>query len=343
MFKKKPQIKTLSPLRSSDRRRTADKIIAEHKLTPKQSDDDAVEDKTAATEARTALRNSLLPDNALSAKFTTTSGPNLKEVFGTVYVGSHDGSEQRVLWFSIEDKLYPTVYTLWRNPGILPLLHTPSMVVQKLQGGADLMTPGLAGPPFPSGAEKGAVVAIASLNNPSVPVALGVCEIDVSALTETRGAKGHAVKTVHWSGDELWDWSASGKPGTIAPETLEGWLDNVADDVRHIHLDENDDDGDHDDVDEGGVSLIEADEGSHAVGMMKNGLSSKADLAEVVDIPEHNMTEAGVCDIESKCGNHQLADSSQKSTVHSSKLFCTVYTITKKQIRINQNTASTFH
>lgn len=48
------------------------------------------------------------------------------------------------------------VYTLWHNPGIVPLLFTPSFVVEKLQGGADLMTPGLQrGPPFPKMATKG--------------------------------------------------------------------------------------------------------------------------------------------------------------------------------------------
>lgn len=50
----------------------------------------------------------------------------------------------------------PTVYTLWNNPGIVPLLYTPSFVIEKLQGGADLMTPGLQrGPPFPKKATKG--------------------------------------------------------------------------------------------------------------------------------------------------------------------------------------------
>jgi len=215
----------------------------------------------------------------------------LKEVQGTVYVGSHEGGEQRILWFSVEDRLYPTVYTLWRNPGILPLLHTPSVVVQKLQGGADLMTPGLAGPPFPASATKGAVVAIASLDTPSVPVAVGVCEIDVSALKETRGAKGHAVKTVHWGGDELWDWSTSGKSGAIAPENLEGWLVGVAEELQKMSLGIEDDD--HEEGEEGGVSLIEGNENGHAKQSTSNGLSSKADLAEVVDVEEADLTEAG--------------------------------------------------
>lgn len=104
------QIKTLSPLRSSDRRKLADRIILDYQLesqTETHTESDA-DSKAAATANHTALRNSLLPDNALSAKFTTTHGPDLKEIAGTVYIGSHDGAEQRVLWVSVHERLYPT-------------------------------------------------------------------------------------------------------------------------------------------------------------------------------------------------------------------------------------------
>ena len=54
------------------------------------------------------LRNSLMPENALSARFNTTAGPDLKQVSGTLYAGAHPGDEQRVLWFKIEERLIPT-------------------------------------------------------------------------------------------------------------------------------------------------------------------------------------------------------------------------------------------
>ena len=86
------------------------------------------------------------------------------------------------------------------------------------------MTPGLArGPPFPSGATKNSIVAIASLERPSVPRVVGSCEIDVSSLQQVQGAKGHAVLGHHWDGDEIWGWSQSGKSGTDAPEAIRGW------------------------------------------------------------------------------------------------------------------------
>lgn len=116
------QIKTLSPLRSSDRRKTADRIIADFGIqakadaqtkteTSSNGQTDEVDDagaKAAATAAHTTLRNLILPDNCLTARFTTTSGPDLKEVSGTVYVGSHGKGEQRILWVSLENRMYPS-------------------------------------------------------------------------------------------------------------------------------------------------------------------------------------------------------------------------------------------
>lgn len=96
--------------------------------------------------------------------------------------------------------------------------------MHKLHGGADLMTPGLANePPFPERAVKGAVAAVASVNRHTVPLFVGVCEIDVAGLGEVEGTKGHAVRGLHWEGDELWAWSSSSRPGQPAPEYIEGW------------------------------------------------------------------------------------------------------------------------
>ena len=88
------------------------------------------------------------------------------------------------------------------------------------------MTPGLAlGPPFPAKATKGAIVAIASDESPSVPLVVGTCEFDIANLETVRGSKGHAVKGLHWYGDEIWNWSQNDRPGTDPPDRLEGWYE----------------------------------------------------------------------------------------------------------------------
>ncbi|KAG9516272.1 hypothetical protein KCV07_g6849, partial [Aureobasidium melanogenum] len=287
MFKKRPTVKPLAPLRSSDRRKTADSIIAEYGLQPKPNNDTNVEDKAAATAETTALRNALLPEGVQTARFTTTHGPDLKQVSGTVYVGAYPGDDARVLWFKIEDRMYPTVYTLWKQPGIVPLLHTPGFVVQKLQGGADLMTPGLAnGPPFHPKATKGAVVAIASLEQPSVPVAVGACLIDVSSLGAVQGSRGHAVQTMHWTGDEIWSYSNSNKPGLSPPETLEGWLaskddeEKLAEQAADLTIDEEEEE-------QGGVNLDKpiSDQPDPSEGLGEDAPANEG-LVEQVDVKE---------------------------------------------------------
>lgn len=297
MFKKSFQIKPFSPLRSSDRRKLADQIIQEYALEARTVEGEQTpEQKAEATAAHTSLRNSLLPDNAQSARFSTTQGPDLKPASGTVYLGSYDGEESRILWFQIEGRIYPSVYTLWKNPDMVPLLHTPENVIKKLQGGADLMTPGLAGgPPFPEKAKKGAVVGIASTDAPSVPVVVGWCEIDVSVLEKVQGAKGHAVRNVHWSGDELWNFGGSGKAGHHAPEELEGWTQVLVDrglvnQIDALGLDEQD----------GGVPLngdahVESasknDTNSHVEAVNGEDTTS-AEQAEVKELTQKEIDEA---------------------------------------------------
>ncbi|KAK4542703.1 hypothetical protein LTR36_006275 [Oleoguttula mirabilis] len=286
MFRKKPQIKPAAPLRSSDRRKLADQIIDDYQLETATPNDATPEQKAGVTTAHTSLRSSLLPDNLQSARFTTTHGPELKKASGTVYIGSHEGEDGRILWFQLEGRMYPSVYTLWRHPDLVPLLHTHEIVIKKLQGGADLMTPGLAGgPPFPSRARKGVVAAIASMDRPSVPVAVGVCAIDVGALGRVQGAKGHAVESMHWAGDELWSYSPSERPGKAPPEEIEGWarvLDGsgLAEETGVLGLD------DAEEEEEGGVALDGEDKRPSAEEQADGEHAATGDLHEAETVQE---------------------------------------------------------
>ena len=104
------KVKTLAPLRSSDRRKMTDQIISDYQLEipSQQPREHEQEDPATASTGGGAFRNTLLPDGSLWAKFSTTVGSDLKTVLGAVYVGAHPGEDQRILWFKVDEKIYPT-------------------------------------------------------------------------------------------------------------------------------------------------------------------------------------------------------------------------------------------
>lgn len=129
------QIKPLAPLRSSDRRKIANQIIKDFNLTLPTTllaaQDAGAEGEQGNTNSlEVALRNSLLPESCLSAKFTTTAGPDLATVTGTIYVGAHPSeaggkAEQRPLWVKTGDEeMFPTGdYNFAQLPVVLLMLQ----------------------------------------------------------------------------------------------------------------------------------------------------------------------------------------------------------------------------
>lgn len=151
------------------------------------------------------------------------------------------------------------------------------------------MTPGLAGPRFPSKATKGAIVAVASLDQPTVPLVVGTCLIDISGLTKAQGAKGQAVETFHWSGDFVWDWSTSGKAGIPAPSELSGWCsqaDNlVVSSLENLELEDQAEPA-------GGVALnLESKDVTDREAPLRNNYVEGEDVVERVDEPDISTAE----------------------------------------------------
>ena len=197
------------------------------------------------------------------------------------------------------------------------------------------MTPGLArGPPFPAKATKNSIVAIASLDQPSVPMVVGLCEIDIALLQQVQGAKGHAVRGEHWDGDEIWAWSPAGKPGGSAPEHIDGWdVDNT--DVRmsvgveHLTLEDDDDD-----AEEGGVSLNQEPE-QHTKVESRNDFVEGEDARpnELVGEEDRELSAKGTISLQPAL-NMPIAYGLQKSMTRFGKPSYTVYTITETLIRV---------
>lgn len=104
------KIKPLSPIRSSDRRKIADQIISLFGIALPNIDglENDQNNQNPPTLTVTSVRNSLLPEGSLSARFTTTVGPDLSPISGTVYVGPYAGNDPRILWIKVGDRLIPT-------------------------------------------------------------------------------------------------------------------------------------------------------------------------------------------------------------------------------------------
>uniref|UniRef100_A0A4X2L4L2 Eukaryotic translation initiation factor 2D n=1 Tax=Vombatus ursinus TaxID=29139 RepID=A0A4X2L4L2_VOMUR len=115
----------------------------------------------------------------------------------TVYV-----SGGNPVLFELKGTLYPTVYTLWSYPSLLPAFTTWPPVLEKLVGGADLMLPGLTVPPggLPQ-VQQGDLCAITLVGN-RAPVAIGVATMSTVEMLAS-GLKGRGFTVLHTYLDHL--------------------------------------------------------------------------------------------------------------------------------------------
>ncbi|NXT19121.1 EIF2D factor, partial [Syrrhaptes paradoxus] len=158
----------------------------------------------------------------LSAEQLTEFIPN-KEELNVIKIYSHKGEAVTVymnnknpILFEIDKALYPTVYTLWVYPDLLPAFSTWPPVLQKLAGGADLMLPGVVVPSsgFPQ-VERGTLCAVTLLGN-RAPVAVGVATMSTAEML-AAGMKGKGFAVLHTYLDHLWEYGDKSCPPTLAP------------------------------------------------------------------------------------------------------------------------------
>ncbi|KAG1171588.1 hypothetical protein G6F70_006871 [Rhizopus microsporus] len=184
MFKKPiANIKTFSPLRSSDRRHFQNEAIEAYPVLKDQY---------------------VMPNDLRSAKFIAQTSTH-----GIVYT-----SADQPLWISFENMApVPTVYTMWKHPDMLPILYTWTPVIQKLMEGADLMIPGIV--PGPSGTlpelRQGDLVAI-TIRGYAYPLAVGTMALPTSEIKPRSGMKGKAVHVIHVYQDFLWAMGDKSEP-----------------------------------------------------------------------------------------------------------------------------------
>ncbi|AMD18925.1 HBR024Cp [Eremothecium sinecaudum] len=172
MFKKVPEIGSLSNLKNSERKRLQNNV-----------------------KEQTAKNNYQLPTSVIKQTTIKT-----QTSVGTVYADE----DNTPIFFKTKHsvRLYPTVYTCWKDPNLIPIIYTHEHVISKLKNGADLMLPGTI-PPFPPSCIKGALVGVASSNHPGVIKAVGECEMDLEGITKVIGTNGVAVKIYHTIDDGI--------------------------------------------------------------------------------------------------------------------------------------------
>lgn len=181
MFKKDPQPKASSNIKSSERRKLFSSICNCYNLPQDQLTKEAELD--------------ILPSTTKQATYQSVQGHK-----GTIYFDDNETP----LWFKTRDsQLYPSVYTLWKAAYILPIIQTHPHVIKILSGGADLMLPGTI-PPFDPRAIRGKLVGIADSSNPTVIKAIGRCQINISQYSRVIGTTGVAVEVIHHLHDELY-------------------------------------------------------------------------------------------------------------------------------------------
>ncbi|RGB40209.1 hypothetical protein C1646_688267 [Rhizophagus diaphanus] len=212
MFRKPPSnIKSYSPLRSSDRRRFKDEILKKFPLL-ESSINNLIESSTDATDSKSESPfNIIVPENTQLAKFNSNLG-----VHGVIYTTK----EKHPLWFKKDkDKneiLVPSVYMLWKFPDMLPQIPTFDMVISKLTGGANLMIPGIA---FPSEGlpevNEGELVSVV-VRGSNIPMAVGTMNISTKLLEPGSTRKGIAVNIIHIFGDCLWSMGDQSSPPELS-------------------------------------------------------------------------------------------------------------------------------
>ena len=136
-----------------------------------------------------------------------------KASFQTVKIVTHAEQQvtlhtvdKRPMFFEIQDKLYPTVYSLWLVPSIVFLFTTHPPVLPKLANGANLMMPGIVkeGGDLKSWGrfQKEQVVGVNLTSNRSA-IAVGTLAKDSEDMYMS-GGQGICINILHVFGDKLW-------------------------------------------------------------------------------------------------------------------------------------------
>lgn len=151
-----------------------------------------------------------------------------KEELNIVKVYAHKGDSLNIyvhsknpIVFEVEKNLYPTVYTLWSFPDLLPCFTTWPPVLEKMAGGADLMLPGVVVPSTGLPVVQQGVLCAINVVGSRAPVAIGVSTMSTREMLAS-GMKGKGFSILHTYKDQLWAYGDKSGPPVIALVETEG-------------------------------------------------------------------------------------------------------------------------
>ncbi|XP_054714541.1 eukaryotic translation initiation factor 2D-like [Uloborus diversus] len=202
MFRKPYKTKTSTTVKGSDRRKLRTMIESHYSHL-------SAEDLNALIPAKSEM-------NQVKAM---THGGTIAMIF---YSGTNP------VFFQVENRCFPTLYSLWKYPTLLPTIATVPAVLEKICNGADLMAPGIVvddelKKEF-QGLKMNDICAIRIFGNKSA-IAIGVALMSFDELCK-EGVRGKAVSITHSFKDNLW-LSGDQSDIPLCPDVLEVLSDNL--------------------------------------------------------------------------------------------------------------------
>ena len=189
-------------MRSSDRRKLRQEILSLYPTLTEESLSEVLAPKEGSTPGGEEL---------ITSKILTHGGDHI-----ILYLKA-----SQPIFFRLGSLLFPTVYTLWKFPRLLPSLTTHGAVMKKLFNAADLMLPGvldsLESLPV---VQKGDIMSIV-LNHNCIPLAVGVSMLSSKDMA-LSGMRGKGINTIHTYGDTLWAFGSKEEPPISIPTNIKG-------------------------------------------------------------------------------------------------------------------------
>ncbi|SBS84829.1 translation initiation factor SUI1, putative [Plasmodium ovale curtisi] len=140
--------------------------------------------------------------------------------------------------FSVQNVIFPTVYTLWKFPHIIPCFVIYPPASEFLLRGADLMIPGICKDiDEVEKLKEGNVWGVRVFNNPHM-FAVGQCAVEYNSSNSKQfyDLKGKCLKLMHIFNDELWKLGSQTIPHNSFKSKIIDSVEEIIDDFNQFKI-----------------------------------------------------------------------------------------------------------